>query len=84
MKMKKYTVGVFGYDEVTCGQPPLKRTCGHKHRSREAAQRCFDKLTRSTCLHGVGVGKQCKQCDNWIAQYYSEPLDWKDAEIIEL
>jgi len=46
------------------------RRCGHKHRTKEAAQACKDKLTQGYCQHGKRAGHYCKHCHcNAPAQY---------------
>lgn len=76
-----YTVIKRDCDSVTQGNAPIVADCGHKHRTRHAAEACREKLTASSCMHGVTTGKRCYQCSGWIAKFDSTSLLWRGARV---
>lgn len=61
-----YTVGVGRNWYGSTGNPAPNHTCGHAHRTAEAAQRCADKLYGAKYVRG-----------NWQAN-----AQWHDAYIV--
>lgn len=37
----------------------MSSTCGHRHKTLAAAQKCLAKLTETTCDHGIKAGGRC-------------------------
>ena len=79
--MASYQVVKRDNNSVSEGLAPVIATCGHKHRTRQAADTCLDKLTASHCLHGVTTGKRCYQCSGWTAKFDSTSLLWRGAAV---
>lgn len=76
-----YTVIKRDHDSVAQGYAPIIASCGHRHRTRQAAESCRDKLTVSHCLHGVTTGKRCYRCSGWTAKFDSTSLLWRGAAV---
>lgn len=79
--MKRYQVVKRDNDSVVRGLAPIIATCGHRHRTRQAAEVCQDKLAASHCLHGVTTGKRCYKCSGWVAKFDSTSILWRGAEV---
>ena len=54
--------------------------CGHAHKTREAAERCMEKLTRMYCQHGRAAGTPCRHCLGF-AQSQNTSAKWYNATI---
>lgn len=55
-------------------------TCGHAHKTREAAEKCLAKKQQSYCNHGRVAGTACKHCLGW-AQAHSTSALWYNGKI---
>lgn len=40
----------------------MSSTCGHRHKTLAAAQKCLAKLTETACDHGIKAGGRCSLC----------------------
>ena len=54
--------------------------CGHAHRTREAAERCMERLTRWYCEHGHAAGTPCRACLGY-AQAHNTSARWHGARL---
>jgi hypothetical protein len=87
MTKPTYTVAV-GTWAHTDGYPSPDRTCGHAHRTPEAAERCGDKLYAAKTINGNW--QACAAWHNWyvlgtheehMAQVERERLAWNEAAV---
>jgi hypothetical protein len=58
-----------------------KATCGHNHKTVEAAEKCKEKLQRSYCQHGRIAGMLCRNCLGGIARSQETSALWYNATI---
>ncbi len=57
-----------------------KTTCGHKHKTQAAAEKCLASHQTSYCNHGHVAGSPCKQCLGY-AQSHSTSALWYNGTI---
>lgn len=78
-KNQTYTVGVGGWCHED-GYPSPDITCGHKHRTSEAAERCGKKLYAEKV-----VGGNWQACATWHGWYVIVPhAEWAAAEFEDI
>jgi hypothetical protein len=56
-------------------------SCGHQHKTIEAAKRCLDRLTRWYCQHGRPAGSLCRHCTGGMARGENTSARWYNATI---
>lgn len=57
-----------------------RATCGHDHKTIEAAQACLAKQQRWYCNHGRAAGSLCKHCGGRAQADYTSAL-WYNGTI---
>ena len=57
-----------------------RATCGHAHRTIEAAQACLARKTRWYCQHGRPAGGRCRHCGG-SARAQSTSALWYNSTI---
>lgn len=81
MKKTTYTAVV---ETGSCSMDRLRweerATCGHAHKTIEAAAACLAKKRRSYCNHGRIAGALCKHCLGY-AQSHSASALWYNGTI---
>lgn len=63
------------------GLPEVRFSCGHNHKTIEAARKCRDKLTRMYCQHDVPAGNPCSLCSGGRALPQYTSSTWYRARI---
>lgn len=83
--MNYKTTRYFAVVESGSCSPDYKRweeraTCGHAHKTYEAAQKCLEKKQTRYCDHGHVAGTPCKLCLGYAQSKHTSAL-WYNGTI---
>jgi hypothetical protein len=65
-------------DDSRCWEE--RESCGHAHKTRDAAVKCLTKKALAYCEHGIKAGDPCDDCLNGYA-YVLDTNEWYRGEI---
>lgn len=58
-----------------------RTTCGHLHKTTDAARKCLTRLTREYCGHGRAQGLLCRHCLGGISRGGHSSALWYNGTI---